>query len=214
VRVFLAGASGVIGIRLIPLLTQAGHVVAGMTRTPGKAGEIAGLGAEPVVCDVFDLRALGQAVTAFSPDVVLHQLTDLPDDIGQLAAYGGRNARIRAEGTRNLVAAAADAGARVIAQSISWELPNEAGRAVTAAHERMVLAAGGVVIRYGQFYGPGTYYPGEPPAPPRVHVDSAARQTMPALDVAVRATSTGLATTGPATTGGITIVADDRAEIT
>ena len=84
---------------------------------------------------------------------------------------------------------------RVIAQSISWELPSAAHRAVTAAHERAVLAAGGVVIRYGQLYGPGTYYPSAPPDPPRIHVDDAARQSMPAL-------------TAPA---GVTLVADDRA---
>jgi hypothetical protein len=82
----------------------------------------------------------------------------------------------------------------VIAQSISWELPG-ARRAVTAAHERAVIEAGGVVIRYGQLYGPGTFYPDGPPDPPRIHVDDAARLTLPAL-------------TAPA---GLTIVADDRA---
>jgi len=72
---------------------------------------------------------------------------------------------------------------RVIAQSIAWELPSEHRRAVTATHERAVLQAGGVVIRYGQLYGPGTFYPAAPPEPPRVHVDDAARQTLPALGV-------------------------------
>jgi nucleoside-diphosphate-sugar epimerase len=196
VRVFIAGASGVIGVRLVPLLTAAGHTVAGMTRSSGKAGLLAGLGAEPVVCDVFDAGALTQAVTAFAPDVVMHQLTDLPDSMDELAAYAIRNGRIRGEGTRNLLAAAAAAGAqRVIAQSISWELPTQAGRAGTAAHERAVLRAGGIVIRYGQFWGPGTFYPDAPPDPPRVHVDDAARQTLPALDAPP----------------GVTIVADDRA---
>ncbi len=195
-RIFLAGASGVIGVRLIPLLTQAGHGVAGLTRSPGKAGLLAGLGAEPVTCDVFDAEALVMAVVAFAPDLVLHQLTDLPDDLGRLAEYGRRNARVRGEGTRNLIAAAEAAAAqRVIAQSISWELPTEGGRAVTGDHERMVLQAGGVVVRYGQFYGPGTYYEAEPPPTPRIHVDDAARQTLPAL----------------AAPPGLTIVVDDRA---
>jgi nucleoside-diphosphate-sugar epimerase len=195
VRIFIAGASGVIGVRLIPLLTAGGHTVAGMTRSPGKAGLLAELGAEPVVCDVFDAAALTQAVTAFAPEVVFHQLTDLPDSTADIERFAARNGRIRGEGTRNLLAAAAAAGAaRVIAQSISWELPTEAARAVTAAHERAVLHAGGVVIRYGQFYGPGTYYPGTPPDPPRVHVDDAARQTLPTL-------------TAPP---GVTLVADDR----
>ena len=114
-----------------------------------------------------------------APEVVFHQLTDLPDNAAQLAAFGDRNDRMRGEGTRNLLAAAARAG-RVIAQSISWEQPSAARRAVTAAHERAVLEAGGVVIRYGQLYGPGTYYPSVPPDPPRIHVDDAARQSLPA----------------------------------
>ena len=180
-RIFIAGASGVIGTRLVRLLIADGHAVAGMTRSPGKAGLLAGLGAQPVVC---------------GPEVVFDQLTDLPGNAGDLAASGDRNDRIRTEGTGNLLAAAAAAGAeRVIAQSISWELPSASRRAVTAAHERAVLQAGGVVIRYGRLYGPGTYYPGAPPGPPRIHVDDAARQTLPTLQAPP----------------GVTIVADDRA---
>jgi nucleoside-diphosphate-sugar epimerase len=196
VRIFIAGASGVIGTRLVPLLIADGHAVGGMTRSPHKAGLLAGLGAQPVVCDVFDADALTQALAAFGPEVVFHQLTDLPGNAGDLAASGDRNDRIRTEGTHNLLAAAAAAAAkRVIAQSISWELPSSSRRAVTAAHERAVLQAGGVVIRYGRLYGPGTYYPDAPPEPPRIHVDDAARQTLPTL----RAPP------------GVTIVADDRA---
>jgi uncharacterized protein YbjT (DUF2867 family) len=196
VRIFVAGASGVIGIRLVPLLVAGGHAVAAMTRSPHKAGLLRELGAEPVVCDVFDRDALTDAVSAFRPDLVVHQLTDLPDNAADIEAFSKRNARIRGEGTRNLLAAAAAAGAgRVIAQSISWELPTEAGRAGTAGHERAVLGAGGVVVRYGQLYGPGTYYETAPPPPPRVHVDDAARQTVPALQA-------------PA---GLTVVVDDRA---
>ena len=195
-RIFIAGATGVLGVRLIPLLSAAGHVVAGMTRSPGKADLLRGLGAEPVVCDVFDPDALTQALTAFGPEVVFHQLTDLPDDAAELASFSDRNDRMRGEGTRNLLAAAAAAGPdRVIAQSISWELPSEHRRAVTATHERAVLQAGGVVIRYGQLYGPGTFYPVSPPEPPRIHVDDAARQTLPALWMPP----------------GLTMVADDRA---
>src|SRR5262245_27877504 len=154
-----------------------------MTRSPHKAGLLACLGAQPVVCDVFAADALSQALIAFGPEVVFHQLTDLPDNRGDLAASRDRNDRMRTEGTRNLLAAAAAARARrVIAQSISWELPSADRRAVTAAHERAVLQAGGVVVRYGQLYGPGTYYPSTPPAPPRIHVDHAGRQTLPALE--------------------------------
>ena len=196
VRIFVAGATGVIGARLVPLLVADGHEVAGMTRSAGKTGLLADLGAEPVVCDVFDADALTHAVVSFAPDVVFHQLTDLPDSVTNLAAYGHRNDRMRSEGTRNLLAAAAAARAgRVIAQSISWELPSASRRAVTAVHERAVVQAGGVVIRYGKLYGPGSYYPGDPPGPPRIHVDDAARQTLPAL----------------AAPAGVTIVVDDRA---
>jgi len=197
VRIFVAGATGVIGVRLVPLLAADGHVVAGMTRSARNAGLLAELGAQPVVCDVFDADALTRALVSFAPYVVFHQLTDLPDDAGDLAAFSDRNDRMRGEGTRNLLAAADAARAeRVIAQSISWELPSASRRAVTAAHERAVLAANGVVIRYGQLYGPGTYYPGVPPEPPRIHVDDAARRTLPAL----------------AAPAGVTIVADDRAQ--
>jgi nucleoside-diphosphate-sugar epimerase len=195
VRIFVAGASGVIGVRLLPLLVADGHAVAAMTRSPGKTALLAGLGAEPVVCDVFDAAGLAQAVARFRPDLVMHQLTDLPDDAADIARLGRRNDRIRTEGTGNLLAAAAAAGApRVIAQSISWELPATGRRAVIAAHERAVLQAGGVVIRYGQLWGPGTYYPDAPPDQPRIHVDEAARQTMPVLAAAP----------------GLTVVADDR----
>lgn len=181
-RIFLAGASGVIGVRLIPLLARDGHQVAGMTRSPDKAAALRELGAEPVVCDVFDASALVKAVTAAGPDLVLHQLTDLPDQPERIAEFAPRNNRIRTEGTRNLLAAAARAGAaRLLAQSIAWTPPT-AGEAV-AEHERMVLAAGGVVIRYGVFYGPGTYSgSGRVPPPPRIHVDEAARRTVALLD--------------------------------
>jgi nucleoside-diphosphate-sugar epimerase len=181
-RIFLAGATGVIGVRLVPLLTASGHTVAGMTRTPAKAAELRELGALPVVCDVFDAEALRGAVAAFNPDLIMHQLTDLPDDVSQIGDYGERNDRIRQEGTRNLLSAAADADvSRFLAQSIAWKLPGKRGEH-TEAFERLVLDAGGVVIRYGQLYGPGTYYPDAPPPSPRVHVDEAARATVPLLD--------------------------------
>jgi uncharacterized protein YbjT (DUF2867 family) len=158
-RIFVAGASGVIGVRLVPLLVAGGHVVAGMTRSPHKAGLLRELGAEPVVCDVFDADALTQAMTAFGPDIVFHQLTDLPDSAADLRAAGDRNDRMRRARTRN------------------------------------PLQAGGVVLRYGQLHGPGTYYETAPPPPPRIHVDDAARQTLPSL----------------AAPPGLTIVIDDRA---
>ena len=181
-RIFLAGASGVIGIRLLPLLVQDGHTVAGMTRSASKLAELEALGAQAVVCDVYDLEALTAAVTRFAPDAVMHQLTDLPDDAAQIPELSSRNDRMRTEGTRNLLAAAKAAGAaRFYAQSIAWELPGERGVA-THAFERTVLDGGGVVIRYGQLYGPGTYYETTIPDPPRIQIDEAARRTVPLLD--------------------------------
>ena len=140
-RIFVAGASGVVGVRLVPLLVAAGHEVAGMTRSPAKADALARLGAEPVVCDVYDEPALREEVATFRADAVMHQLTDLPDDRARLREFGARNDRMRSEGTRNLIAAAQAARAsRLYAQSIAWELPPERAGTV-AAHERAVLDA-------------------------------------------------------------------------
>ncbi|HZO96161.1 MAG TPA: NAD(P)H-binding protein [Gaiellaceae bacterium] len=180
-RIFVAGASGVLGLRLVPLLVAAGHDVAGMTRTPGKADRLRELGAEPVVCDVYDASALRDAVVAFGPEAVVHELTDLPDEEARIPEQAGANARMRREGTRNLVAAARAAGARrLLAQSIAWE-PDREGAEAKADLERQVLEAGGVVLRYGRLYGPGTYYEDTLPEPPRVHADEAARRTVAAL---------------------------------
>ena len=183
-RIFVAGATGVIGIRLVPLLVAAGHMVAGMTRTPAKAQLLHRLGAEPVVCDVYDAGAVVEAVTAFASDAVVHQLTDLPDDLSALAEGAAANARMRREGTRNLLAAAEAAGARrFLAESVAWELTGESGAAKEEL-EQSVLRAGGVVLRYGRLYGEGTYYPDALPAEPRIHVDEAARRTVGALGAA------------------------------
>ena len=180
-RIFLAGATGVLGRRLTSLLLADGHVVVGMTRSPERCALLTDLGAEAVVCDVYDAVALAAAVFAAAPDVVMHQLTDLPDDVTKVAGFAAANARIRREGTQNLLAAAAAAGVRrVFAQSVAWRLAGDAGEAV-ADMERMVLAASGVVLRYGQFYGPGTYHPSDPPPAPSIHVDDAASRTCAAL---------------------------------
>ena len=179
-RIFLAGATGVIGIRVLPLLVEEGHVVAGMTRSTRKVPQLRALGAEPVVCDVFDPDALARAVTAFGPDAVMDQLTDLPDRLDELGQSAARNDRIRTEGTRNLVAAAKAAAAeRFVAQSIAWR--PEGREAIVDAHERRVLEIGGVIARYGRLYGPDTYYEHELPPHPRIHVDDAARATPPLL---------------------------------
>jgi len=182
VKLFLAGASGVLGRRLVPLLVEAGHEVVGLTRNESKRSILEDLGAEPLVGDVFDSEWLMDAVATSAPDLVLSQLTDLPDDFDQIGEYTSANARIRREGVANLLEAARRSGVveQFFAQSVAWELPGDGGRAVMEMESR-VLDAGGTVLRYGQFYGPDTFYPAIPPRPPRIHVDEAARRTVSAL---------------------------------
>lgn len=184
-RVFLAGASGVIGQRLVPLLVAAGHTVGAMTRSAGKTTLLTALGAEPILCDVFDSERLTRAVRDFEPDVILNELTDLPDDAGSIREYARLNARIRTEGNRNLLEAARHSGSpKFLAQSVAWKLSDAVGARAVADLERSVLAAHGVVLRYGQFYGPGTYYRSTIPPEPRIHVDSAASRTVDSLNAA------------------------------
>ena len=181
-RVFLAGASGVIGRALIPFLREAGCTVGGLTRTASKAPLLERLGAEPIVGDVYDRDRLIEAVRAFRPEVVIHELTDLPDDASRLPEKRDDNARIRIEGTRHLIEAARSAEAsRFLAQSIAWTLPPGHGAEAVAELERSVLAIDGVVLRYGQLYGPGTFYPTDSPSHPRIDVQAAARRTAEAL---------------------------------
>lgn len=181
-RVFLAGASGVIGQRLIPLLVEAGHVVGGMTRSSSKIELLGKLGAEPILCDVFDKEALITAVRDFKPDVIVNQLTDLPDDVTKIGEYAERNARIRTEGNQNLIEAARQSGSpKIWAQTVAWQLPDGPDALAVAELERSILAEGGVVLSYGQFYGPGTYNEQQVPAEPRVQIDRAAERTVELL---------------------------------
>jgi uncharacterized protein YbjT (DUF2867 family) len=167
----------------LPMLVAAGHDVTGTTRSAERAGEIEAAGGRPVVVDVYDVDALTAAVVESRPDLVMHQLTDLPDAAADIPARAAANSRMRTEGTANLLAAAlAAGGVRVLAQSIAWT-PAGRGDAVRW-HEGAVLDAGGIVVRYGQLYGPGTYYETEPPAHPRIHVSDAARRTVPLVEAA------------------------------
>jgi nucleoside-diphosphate-sugar epimerase len=182
-RIFFAGASGVIGSRVVPLLVDAGHIVGAMTRSAEKAGRLAAIGAQPIVCDVFNRQGLNSAVRAFSPDVLLHELTDLPDELENLPADSALNARIRVEGTRNLLDALEGVGqTKIVAQSVAWTMRPGLEADAVASLEQSVLAASGVVLRYGLIYGPGTYFDGELPPAPRVHIDTAAARTLEALD--------------------------------
>lgn len=180
-RIFLAGATGIIGVRLLTLMLADGHAVAAMTRTRAKMDALRAAGAAPVLCDVFDRGSLIAAVEDFRPDIVVHQVTDLPNELDKLAEFLPRNNRVRSEGTRNLLDAAQAANAPgFLAQSIAWRTGPGTGP-ILDAHENSVVSAGGTVLRYGLFYGPETFFENEPPPHPRIHVDEAARRTTPFL---------------------------------
>jgi nucleoside-diphosphate-sugar epimerase len=204
-RIFLAGAAGVVGRRLTPLLVLMGHQVTGTTRSAERAGQIEVMCGQPVVVDVFNADALTAAVIAARPDAVIHQLTDLPSAPGTPGYEEAqkRNVRLRSEGTRNLMAAAIAAGVkRAIAQSIAFVYAPGPGarheadpldtaaqgiRALTVAGvialEEAVLHTPGIdglVLRYGYFYGPGTWYQ-KPVKQPSIHVDAAAHAALLAL---------------------------------
>jgi hypothetical protein len=154
-----------------------------MTRSSSKMELLAQLGAEPILCDVFDRDALIQAVRDFNPDVILNELTDLPDEAEKMADHRELNARIRTEGNQNVIEAARQSGSpKILAQTVAWQLPDGPGALAVAELERSVLAEGGVVLSYGQFYGPGTYNEQQIPAEPRVQIDRAADRTVELLD--------------------------------
>jgi uncharacterized protein YbjT (DUF2867 family) len=159
-----------------------GHDVSGMTRSPAKVDILRELGADPVVCDVYEADALRDAVVDTRAQAIVHLLTDLPDDEAEIPRFTAANARIRREGTRNLLMAAEAAGTTTfLAESLAWRPEGDAGTAIDDL-ERAVLDAGGVVLRYGQLYGPGTYFEHEPPSHPRIEIGEAARRTALALD--------------------------------
>jgi nucleoside-diphosphate-sugar epimerase len=176
-RVFVVGGSGVIGRRLVPQLIERGHEVIGSARSPDKAERLRGLGAESVVLDALDARAVHEALAAARPDAIVHQataLTGLSDLKHFDRSFAGTN-RLRIEGTDNLLAAAHEVGVRkFVAQSNANHRyardggpvkseddpldsdPPAAARESLAALEhldRAVTGAGGIALRYGIFYG-------------------------------------------------------------
>ena len=180
-RVFVAGATGVVGRQLVPQLVEAGHQVTATTRSPGKSADLRRLGAEPVVVDGLDAVAVGEAVARAEPEVVMHQMTALANgfDLRHFDQTFAATNALRAAGTDNLLAAAQAAGARrVIAQSFAgW--PSRAAGPVTTEDdpfdpdlpaamrpaleaikhlEHAVVASPleGIVLRYGGLYGPGS----------------------------------------------------------
>jgi nucleoside-diphosphate-sugar epimerase len=185
-RVFVAGASGLIGSRAVRLMLDAGHDVSAIARSEEACEALREAGAEVAACDVYDAEMLRGAMSMGEPEVVMHQLTALPDrlDSRDAAKRFAENDRIRVEGTRAVVEAAAAVGARrVVAQSIAFAYAPEGDRVLSedaplytdapapwgasvgavAELERQVLEArgmDGVVLRYGSLYGPGTWYAG------------------------------------------------------
>ena len=182
-RIFIAGASGAIGKRLVPRLRANGHEVVGTTRSVLGFGELRALGAEPAELDVLDAEAVGRVIAGARPEVVVHQATSL-STLGNLRnldeAFAGTN-RLRTEGTDNLLAAARAVDATTfVAQSFAgWpyakegslvkdeEAPLDPSPLATAAESMAAIrhlegaVAGaeeldGIVLRYGGFYGPGT----------------------------------------------------------
>lgn len=204
-QIFLAGATGAIGRRLTPLLVAAGHNVTGTTRSAEKADMLKVQGAQAVVVDVFDRRALCDAAVAARPEVVIHQLTDLPRvfDPAHRGEALARNAKLRIEGTVNLVAAAQAACARrLISQSIAFiyadgpephaendplapaegdDLNALTSRGVRSLEDATLKTPGieGIVLRYGRLYGQGTWNTPNARAP--LHVDAAAQAALLAV---------------------------------
>ena len=218
-RVFVAGASGAIGTRLVPQLVERGHEVIGTSRSPQKADRLRSLGAEPVVLDLLDPAAVRSAVAAARPDAIVHQATALSgaSDFKHFDRSFAATNRLRTAGTDALLAAARDAGVtQFAAQSYAgWPYAREGGpvkteddpldsapvagmRETLAAirHlEEAVVAAGGVALRYGGFYGSPDDAQLEPVRKRRfpivgdgdaiwsfVHLDDAAAATVLALE--------------------------------
>jgi 2-alkyl-3-oxoalkanoate reductase len=176
-RVFVVGAGGAIGSRLVPQLIERGHDVIGSARSPEKADRLRELGAEPVVLDILDARAVHEAVAAARPDAIVHEATALTglSDFTNFDRTFAQTNRLRSEGTENLLAAAREAGVRrFVAQSnANHRYAREGGpvkseddaldpRPVAAMRETAaamdyvdtaVTGAGGIALRYGVFYG-------------------------------------------------------------
>jgi nucleoside-diphosphate-sugar epimerase len=224
-KIFVAGASGAIGKQLVPLLVDAGYDVVGTTTSAGKANDLRALGAHPRVLDLLDAEAVGRAVSEAAPDVVVHEATALAPVAGNLRKFDeafAQTNRLRTEGTDNLLAAGKAVGVRrFVAQSYAgWPYAREgalvkdeearldddpAGNAketIAAIRqlEERVVAADGIVLRYGGFYGPGTSVAvgGEMLAAVRrrmfpvvgsgagmasfIHIEDAARATLAAIE--------------------------------
>ncbi len=226
-KVFVAGATGAIGRPLIRSLTLAGHTTFGMVRSQDSSASLADSGAEPIIGDALDAPSVSAAVAKVRPDVIINELTSLPRHYTptEMKAAAERDARVRLEGNKNLIAATQQTGVRrFLVQSTGfWYAPGEgladegeplaydASPAVVAGAQRyaeleaMTLGRTefeGVALRYGFFYGPGTWFVADGDVGEQVrqqqvpiigsgqgvwswvHIDDAADATAKALDCA------------------------------
>ncbi len=183
-KVFVAGATGAVGVRLVPELVAAGHDVVGMTRSPVKSEMLRAMGAQPVVADALDRDAVAQAVAAAEPEVIVHELTALSGDpdLRHPDRFAALTNKLRTDGTDHLLAAGRAVGIRrFVAQSVvaigtyartggpvktedeprDFDLPAK-GRSIPDALDYLehavtgIVWAAGIVLRYGSLYGPGT----------------------------------------------------------
>jgi len=227
VKVFVAGPTGAIGRPLIKSLTRAGHTIFGMVRSRSSSAPVSDLGAEPVIADALDAPSVSAAVAKVRPDAIINELTSLPKHYTpiEMKAAAERDARVRLEGNKNLFAAAQQTGVRrFLLQSTGfWYAPGDglagegegfalgASSAVAASAQRyteletMTLGRPGfeaVALRYGFFYGPGTWFMADADMGEQVrqqqvpiigdgqgvwswvHIDDAADATVRALDCA------------------------------
>jgi nucleoside-diphosphate-sugar epimerase len=197
-KVFVAGATGVIGRSLCKMLVNDGWNVYGTTRSENKIELLKELGVEPIVVDVYDEKKLEESITTIKPKIVIHQLTDLPAglDPEKMEEALVSNAKLREIGTRNLVNASTKAGVKkMIAQSIAFvyepaPLPHTeesallnfedpvygtTSRAVASLEEQVLNAPfTGIVLRNGLLYGDGTGFDEPVDFVPPVHVEAAA----------------------------------------
>lgn len=180
-RVLVAGATGVVGRQLVPLLTSVGHDVVGLSRSRNRTAAVEEAGARMLLVDALDRAAVRRAVREAEPEAVVHLMTAIPGDFDprRLAAAFELTNRLRTEGTRNLLDAAQEVGVRkVVTQGVAfvydpegpgvadedapwWRHPPRQFVPVLAALqelERRTTGAGGLVLRFGHLYGPGTAY--------------------------------------------------------
>lgn len=165
-RILLAGATGVLGRSTLPHLR--GHRVAGLTRSADKLPLLDGLGADGVVCDVYDRGALLGVAERVRPDAVVNFVTDLAGGSSEA------NARARRVGGPNLLAAAVAVGAsRLVVESVAFPLEGEGAQAVDELERSTQTFAGeALLLRFGRLWGPDTFHQARP-QPPAVHVDEA-----------------------------------------